>query len=122
MLTANLKFRTRKIFPFFLFLQCFTLKIELNDSYSRSKNLRTLLLKTNMFNYVPIKHKQMSFVPNGGKFKLYNVLNGLIFPTPTQPRISFERAILIAQQIKFTLFFCNVQIHSYEGQLRSSRF
>jgi hypothetical protein len=47
-----------------------------------------------MFNYVPIKHKQMSFVSNGGKFKLYTVLNGLLFPTPTQPRISFERAIL----------------------------
>jgi hypothetical protein len=32
----------------------------------------------------------MSF---GGKFKLYTVLNGLIFPTPPQPRISLERAI-----------------------------
>jgi hypothetical protein len=46
-----------------------------------------------MFNYVPIKHRQMSFVSNGGKFKLYTVLNGLIFPTSTQPRISFERPI-----------------------------
>jgi hypothetical protein len=46
-----------------------------------------------MFSYVPFKHKQMSFVSNGGKFKLYTVLNGLLFPTPTQPRISFERAI-----------------------------
>jgi hypothetical protein len=46
-----------------------------------------------MFNYVAIKHKQMSFVANGGKFKLYTVLDGLIFTTPTQPRISFERAI-----------------------------
>jgi hypothetical protein len=27
-----------------------------------------------MFNYVPIKHKQMSFVSNSGKFKLYTVL------------------------------------------------
>jgi hypothetical protein len=27
-----------------------------------------------MLNYVPIKHKQMSFVSNGGKFKLYTVL------------------------------------------------
>jgi hypothetical protein len=46
-----------------------------------------------MFNYVPIKHKQMSFVSNGGKFKVYTVLlvNGLIFPTPTQSRISFEQ-------------------------------
>jgi hypothetical protein len=35
----------------------------------------------------------MSFVSDGGKFKLYTVLNGLIFPTPTQPRISFEGAI-----------------------------
>jgi hypothetical protein len=35
----------------------------------------------------------MSFVSNGGKFKLYTVLNGLIFPTPFQPRISSERAI-----------------------------
>jgi hypothetical protein len=32
-------------------------------------------------------------VSNGGKFKLYTVLNGLIFPPPTQPRISFERLI-----------------------------
>jgi hypothetical protein len=51
------------------------------------------LLKTNMFNYVPIKHKEMSFVSNGGKFKFYTVLNGLIFPTSIQPRILFERAI-----------------------------
>jgi hypothetical protein len=36
----------------------------------------------------------MSFVSNGGKFKLYTVLNGLIFPTPTKPRISFELPIL----------------------------
>jgi hypothetical protein len=27
----------------------------------------------------------MSFVSNGGKFKLYTVLNGLLFPTPTSP-------------------------------------
>jgi hypothetical protein len=33
----------------------------------------------------------MSFVSNGGKYKLYTVLNGLIFATPTQPRISFEQ-------------------------------
>jgi hypothetical protein len=45
-----------------------------------------------MFNYVPNKHKQMSFrelgMSNGGKFKLYTVLNGLIFPKPIQPRLS----------------------------------
>jgi hypothetical protein len=50
------------------------------------------LLKTNMFNHLSIKHKQMSFVSNGGKFKLYTVL---LFSTPTQPRFSFERLILI---------------------------
>jgi hypothetical protein len=49
-----------------------------------------------MFNCVSIKRKQMSFVSNGGKFKLYTVLNGLLFSTPTQPRISFERAILLS--------------------------
>jgi hypothetical protein len=50
-------------------------------------------LKTNIFINVLIKHKQMSFMSNGGKFKLYTVLNGLVFPTPTQPKILFERAI-----------------------------
>jgi hypothetical protein len=44
-----------------------------------------------MFNYVPIKGKQMSFVSNGGKFKLYTVLNGSIFPKHTQPGILFQR-------------------------------
>jgi hypothetical protein len=48
-----------------------------NDSYSRSK--RHPLLKTNIFNHVPIKHKQMSFVSNGGKFKFYTVPIGLFF-------------------------------------------
>jgi hypothetical protein len=42
----------------------------------------------------------MSFVSNSGKFKIYTVLNGLIFPTPTQPRISFERAIVLSGTIK----------------------
>jgi hypothetical protein len=51
------------------------------------------LLKTNMYNYVPIKHKQMSFVSNGGKFKLCTVLNGLLFPMLTQPGISFCSSI-----------------------------
>jgi hypothetical protein len=74
LLTANLKFR-KKIFLFFSFFACFTLKIEQrNDSYSRSKYLRALFA-------VPIKRKQMSFLSNGGKFKLYTLLNVLIFPT-----------------------------------------
>jgi hypothetical protein len=46
----------------------------------------------------------MSFVSNGGKFKLYTVLNGLIFPTPTQLRISFERAIY-GKEILFIIIF-----------------
>jgi hypothetical protein len=42
-------------------------------------------------------------VSKGGKFKLYTVLNGLIFPTPTQPRISFEHAIISGVFFKFHL-------------------
>jgi hypothetical protein len=44
----------------------------------------------------------MSFLSNGAKFKLYTVLNALIFPRPTQPRISFERAIEYHQ--KFSIY------------------
>jgi hypothetical protein len=41
MLTANLKFRTQKIFLFSFFLQCFALQIRLrNDSYCRNKYLK----------------------------------------------------------------------------------
>jgi hypothetical protein len=65
MLTANLKFRAKMIFLFFLSLQCFRIFI------LEANILGHPLLKTNMLNYVPIKHKQMSFVSNGGKFKLY---------------------------------------------------
>jgi hypothetical protein len=36
----------------------------------------------------------MSFLSNGGKFKLYTIANGLLFSTPTQLRFSFERMIL----------------------------
>jgi hypothetical protein len=64
-----------------------------------------------MFNYVTIKHKHMSFVSNGGKFKLYTVLNGLLFPTPTQPRISFERMI-------FRIIVCiEFRINTHCGKL-----
>jgi hypothetical protein len=54
-----------------------------------------------MFNHVPIKHKQMSFVSNGGKFKLYTVPNGLLFPKPTQPRFSFERMLSVLADLTF---------------------
>jgi hypothetical protein len=47
-----------------------------------------------MFNYVPIKHKQMSFVSNGGKFKLYTVLNGLIFSCKASSQIIYIFTIL----------------------------
>jgi hypothetical protein len=54
-----------------------------------------------MFNYVPIK----------GKFKLYTVLNGLIFPIFTQPKISFERAILLIAQGNVDLFTAHKDCH-----------
>jgi hypothetical protein len=80
---------------FFHSLQCFTLKTEQrNDSYSQSKYLRAPFVENKPVLLRPDLHKQMSFVSNGGKFKLYTVRNGLIFPTSTQLRISFERAIL----------------------------
>jgi hypothetical protein len=63
-----------------------------------------------MFNYVTIKHKQMSFVSNGGKFKLYTVLNGLIFPTPTQPRISFERAMFQLHLLFYSSFWFHSEL------------
>jgi hypothetical protein len=63
-----------------------------NDSYSRSKYLRTPFAENN---HVPIKHKQMSFVSNGGKFKFYTVPNDLLSSKPTQPRFSFERRIYV---------------------------
>jgi hypothetical protein len=54
------------------------------------------------------KPKQMSFVSNGGKFKLYTVLKGLIFPAPTQPRISFERAIVLCAK-RFQQNICLIE-------------
>jgi hypothetical protein len=54
----------------------------------------------------------MLFVSNGGKFKLYTVLDSLIFPTPTQPRISFERAILTVYP---TTFFAQSLIRKKNG-------
>jgi hypothetical protein len=64
----------------------------------------------------------MSFLSNGGKFKLYTVLNALIFPTPTQPTISFERQIQITitafliyiykTECLFVCIFC-MQIYSF---------
>jgi hypothetical protein len=78
MLTANLKFRNKKIFFFFAI---FYIKNRItNDSRSQYLRLPFAEKKT----YVPIKHKQMSFVSNGGKFKLYTVLNGLLLSTATQ--------------------------------------
>jgi hypothetical protein len=65
------------------------------DSYSGSKYLRTPFAENKHVNHVPIKHKKMSFMSNGGKFKLYTVPNGLLFSMPTQPRFSFERMIYL---------------------------
>jgi hypothetical protein len=74
-LTANLKFINKKFVCFFLPLQCFTLT---DNSYSRSKYQSTN-------KHVPIKHQQMSFVSNGGKFKLYTVPKGLLFQRLLSP-------------------------------------
>jgi hypothetical protein len=41
----------------------------------------------------------MSFVSNGGKFKLYTVPDGLFFSTPTQPRFPFELMIEVAKKV-----------------------
>jgi hypothetical protein len=90
MLTGNLKFRNKNNLSFFSFFAMFDIKIT-NDSHSRSKYLRAPFAENK---HVPIKHKQMSFVSNGGKFKLYTVLNSLLFSTPTPPRISFDCMIL----------------------------
>jgi hypothetical protein len=51
----------------------------------------------------------MSFVSNGGKFKIYTVL-GLIFPTPTQTRILFESAIYDKTVDAPQFFFFNILI------------
>jgi hypothetical protein len=51
----------------------------------------------------------MSFVSNGGKFKLYTVLNDLIFPTPTQPRMSFEHAISLRVEMNFFLLSLEIE-------------
>jgi hypothetical protein len=51
----------------------------------------------------------MSFVSNRGKFKLYTVLNGLLFPTPTQPRISFKRAIVANDKLDRKYFIVLVR-------------
>jgi hypothetical protein len=66
-----------------------------SDSYSRTSPFAEN-------NYVPIK--QMSFVSNGGKFKLYTVPNGLIFSTPTQLKFSFERMIALINNIPLYCF------------------
>jgi hypothetical protein len=79
--TANLKFRAKK--SFFFFLSLFYIKNSITY-------LTIPIFEANIF----VENKHVSRLKiNGGKFKIHTVLNGLIFPTPTQPRILFERAI-----------------------------
>jgi hypothetical protein len=71
-----------------------------------------------MFNHVPIKHKQMSFVSNGGKFKLYTVPNGLLFSTP---------CYLFLPNYIFSLLVHNLSINMmgklyYHGYFKSANF
>jgi hypothetical protein len=80
MLIANLKFIKKNLFVFSSFFAIFYIKNKItNDSYFRSKYLRASFAKNKHVNYESIKHKEMSFVSNGGKFKLYTVRNGLLF-------------------------------------------
>jgi hypothetical protein len=62
-----------------------------------------------------MKHKQMSFVSNVGKFKLYSVPNGLLFSTPTQLRFLFERMIptnmIVVTNIKVVIYSLLVSIN-----------
>jgi hypothetical protein len=44
-------------------------------------------IKNRITNYVPIKHKQMSFVSNGGKLKLYTLPNGFLFFNPYSAQV-----------------------------------
>jgi hypothetical protein len=62
-----------------------------------------------MFKRVPIKHKQISFGSNGGKFKLYAAPNCLLISTPTHPRfydITFSTVILIVLFLLSLCYFC----------------
>jgi hypothetical protein len=52
----------------------------------------------------------MSFVSNGGKFKLYTVINGLIFPTPTQPRFHLNERQIISLRVEVSLFVLSPEI------------
>jgi hypothetical protein len=62
-----------------------------------------------------MKDKQMSFVSNVGKFKLYSVPNGLLFSTPTQLRFLFERMIptnmIVVTNIKVVIYSLLVSIN-----------
>jgi hypothetical protein len=57
-----------------------------------------------------LKTNNVQLTLNGGKFKLYTVRNGLIFPKPTQPRISFEP--LRSRPVHFTTVSVGCEIES----------
>jgi hypothetical protein len=62
-------------------------------------------------------------VSNGGKFKLYTVLNGLLFPTPTQPRISFERSIALRVEVRLFVLRPEIEDRDEVGsELQPLRF
>jgi cobyrinic acid a,c-diamide synthase len=58
----------------------------------------------------------MSLVSNGGKFRLYTGLNGLIFPTPTETRISFEHTIQV--QTIFVILYDEAFCFTFDENLR----
>jgi hypothetical protein len=62
----------------------------------------------------------MSFVSNGGKLKLYTLLNGFLFSTPTQPRFSFERMIhYIECSFKFILKVLESRLRTYHSSVKT---
>jgi hypothetical protein len=68
-----------------------------------------------------MKHKQMSFVSNGGNFKLYTVLNGLLFSAPAQPRILFERMLHRIVVCVLSLVRMNEKINK-NNKIRKNKF
>jgi hypothetical protein len=65
-----------------------------------------------MFNYVLIKHKQMSFVSNGGKFKLYTVLNGFQNYIYISIMTTSRFHLSLRQEFELFLDFCLFILHN----------
>jgi hypothetical protein len=109
---------------FFSFFAMFYIKNSItNDSSSRSKYLRAPLAKNKHVQHVPIKHKQMSFVSNGGKFKLYTVPNGLLFSTPCYLFLPNYIFSLLVHKLSINCLLLNMMGKLYHhGYFKSANF